>query len=199
MMGASEVIPWKPHCTLPLSRWNRPTLSASVLSARSRAWRNGMAASPRAMCSSKGQEITTVKAGSTPFASLWSCLAACICPLAEIPPADHAHEDAYVALKDVFRALRRQLSDRVRKQQERGQTASLPSRIEIIERLFLDKGHGFIRADDGREIYFHKNSVLHDPFDTLRVGAEVRFSEEEGKDGPQASSVNAYGVSGNWP
>jgi cold shock CspA family protein/ribosome-associated translation inhibitor RaiA len=110
------------------------------------------------------------------------------------PPADHAHEDAYVALKDVFRALRRQLSDRVlERQEEPKQPPSQPH--GIIERLFLDKGHGFIRADDGREIYFHKNSVLHDPFDTLRVGAEVRFSEEEGKDGPQASSVHAYGVS----
>lgn len=110
------------------------------------------------------------------------------------PPADHAHADAYVALRDVFRALRRQLSDRVRERQEEAQRP--PSQPHgVIERLLPHKGHGFIRADDGREIYFHKNSVLHDRFDTLRVGAEVRFSEEEGKDGPQASTVHAYGTS----
>lgn len=110
------------------------------------------------------------------------------------PHADRAHADAYVALRDVFRALRRQLRDCVcAREEEAKQTPCQPH--GVIERLLLDKGHGFIRADDGREIYFHKNSVLHDSFDTLRLGAEVRFSEEEGKDGPQASIVHAYGVS----
>lgn len=113
------------------------------------------------------------------------------------PPANHAHADAYVALKDVFRALRSQLSERVHERQEEAkQPSSQPH--GIIERLFLDKGHGFIRADDGREIYFHTNSVLNDHIDALRVGAEVRFSEEEGKDGPQASSVHAYGTSSRY-
>jgi cold shock CspA family protein/ribosome-associated translation inhibitor RaiA len=58
-----------------------------------------------------------------------------------------------------------------------------------IERLF-DEGYGFIRAlDDNRQFYFHRNSVLHDDFERLAVGAEVRFSAEEGDEGPQASSV----------
>ena len=58
-----------------------------------------------------------------------------------------------------------------------------------IERLF-DEGYGFIRAlDDDRQFYFHRNSVLHDEFERLAVGAEVRFSPEEGDKGPQASSV----------
>ena len=58
-----------------------------------------------------------------------------------------------------------------------------------IERLF-DEGYGFIRAlDDDRQFYFHRNSVLHDDFERLAVGAEVRFSAEEGEKGPQASSV----------
>jgi cold shock CspA family protein/ribosome-associated translation inhibitor RaiA len=58
-----------------------------------------------------------------------------------------------------------------------------------IDRLF-DEGYGFIRAlDDDRQFYFHRNSVLHDEFDRLAVGAEVRFSPEEGEKGPQASSV----------
>ena len=60
----------------------------------------------------------------------------------------------------------------------------------MIERLF-DEGYGFIRAlDDNRQFYFHRNSVLHDEFDRLAVGAEVRFSPEEGEKGPQASSVH---------
>jgi len=59
----------------------------------------------------------------------------------------------------------------------------------MVEKLF-DEGYGFIRtAEDNRQIYFHRNSVLHGDFERLTVGAEVRYSAEEGEDGPQASSV----------
>jgi len=44
-------------------------------------------------------------------------------------------------------------------------------------------------ADDQRQVYFHRNSVLHGDFERLAVGTEVRFSPEEGDDGLQASSV----------
>ena len=43
--------------------------------------------------------------------------------------------------------------------------------------------------DDDRQFYFHRNSVLHDDFDNLTVGTEVRFTPELGDQGPQASSV----------
>jgi cold shock CspA family protein len=42
---------------------------------------------------------------------------------------------------------------------------------------------------DGREIYFHRNAVLAGHFDRLRIGSQVRFAEEAGEKGPQASSV----------
>jgi ribosomal subunit interface protein len=59
----------------------------------------------------------------------------------------------------------------------------------IVEQLLAD-GYGFIRTvDDNRQFYFHRNSVLHDDFARLAVGTEVRFSAEEGQEGPQASSV----------
>jgi ribosome-associated translation inhibitor RaiA/cold shock CspA family protein len=108
------------------------------------------------------------------------------------PPEDHAHEDAYVAIRDVFDALRRQLRERVRERREAPKQPDLQPH-GLVARLAPAQDHGFIRADDGREIYFHRNSVLTG-FDRLRVGAEVHFAEEEGRDGPQASSVRAYGV-----
>jgi cold shock CspA family protein len=108
------------------------------------------------------------------------------------PPHDHAHEDAYVTIRDVFQALKRQLRERVRERREESQHPDTQPH-GIVSQLFADKGHGFIRTDDGREIYFHKNAVLSG-FERLRVGAEVHFAEEEGKDGPQASTVRAYGV-----
>jgi cold shock CspA family protein/ribosome-associated translation inhibitor RaiA len=59
----------------------------------------------------------------------------------------------------------------------------------IVEKLF-DEGYGFLRAlGDDRQVYFHRNSVLHDDFERLAIGTEVRFTPQEGDDGPQASSV----------
>lgn len=59
----------------------------------------------------------------------------------------------------------------------------------MVEKLH-PQGYGFIRAvDDNREFYFHRNSVLNGDFEGLAVGTEVRFSPEEGDQGPQASSV----------
>jgi cold shock CspA family protein/ribosome-associated translation inhibitor RaiA len=66
----------------------------------------------------------------------------------------------------------------------------------IVEQLRAD-GYGFIRTvDDNRQFYFHRNSVLHDDFERLAVGTEVRFSAEEGEQGPQASSVQIVGKPG---
>jgi cold shock CspA family protein/ribosome-associated translation inhibitor RaiA len=59
----------------------------------------------------------------------------------------------------------------------------------IVEKLFKE-GYGFLRAlDDDRQVYFHRNSVLHGDFERLAVGTEVRFTPQEGEQGPQASSV----------
>ncbi|HEX6203170.1 MAG TPA: cold shock domain-containing protein, partial [Thermoanaerobaculia bacterium] len=56
------------------------------------------------------------------------------------------------------------------------------------------EGYGFIAADDGREIYFHKNAVLPPGFDEIAVGSRVRFHEEQGNEGPQASTVEILGA-----
>lgn len=58
----------------------------------------------------------------------------------------------------------------------------------LVEKL-SPEGYGFIRSFDNREVYFHRNSVLHGGFERLAVGTEVRFAPEEGDEGLQASSV----------
>jgi len=59
----------------------------------------------------------------------------------------------------------------------------------IVEKL-CDDGYGFLRSlSDNREVYFHRNSVLNGHFERLAVGTEVRFSAEQGDEGPQAASV----------
>jgi cold shock CspA family protein len=58
-----------------------------------------------------------------------------------------------------------------------------------ISALFLDGGYGFLATSDNREIYFHEHSVVNRDFRHLKVGMEVRFAEEEGEKGLQASAV----------
>jgi cold shock CspA family protein len=100
----------------------------------------------------------------------------------------HEHEYVAVAIKDAFDAAQRQIEDAVREM--RGQVK--PHQVEDHGRVakFLAGGdYGFIETADGRQIYFHRNSVLDGDFNRLTVGSEVRFVEEIGEKGPQASTV----------
>ncbi len=104
------------------------------------------------------------------------------------PAKDHAHEDTYVAIRDAFAAARRQLQDQARKIRGDVKRHAEPA-TGIVETLLAEKNYGFLRSHDGREIYFHRNSVLNDGFDKLRIGDPVTYSESDGDEGPQASMV----------
>ncbi len=108
------------------------------------------------------------------------------------PDQHHAHEDVYVAVRDAFNAACRQLKAYASSSHRDVKTHEVPTHGKITE-LFTEKGFGKIEGSDGREIYFHKNSVLNADFDKLEIGAEVRFVEEEGDQGPQASTVKVVG------
>jgi CspA family cold shock protein len=58
-----------------------------------------------------------------------------------------------------------------------------------VTRLLPDRGFGFITADDGREIFFHRSAVQGTPFGSLRVGQRLSFDVEQGKKGPGAVHV----------
>lgn len=96
----------------------------------------------------------------------------------------------HVAIGHAFDAVQRQLEDRIRKQRGEVSPTVAPARAHVA-RLFLEPGYGFLTAEDGHEVYFHRNSVLGTPFERLQVGDEVRFAEEPGDEGPQASTVEA--------
>jgi len=66
--------------------------------------------------------------------------------------------------------------------------------IDVIDARECVVTPGFIEGGDGREVYFHRNAVL-EGFDGLQVGSEVRFAEEQGVEGPQASTVSVVGKS----
>lgn len=104
------------------------------------------------------------------------------------PPADHSHEDIYVAIRDAFDAARRQLEDHERRFSGRTKHHEGQPHGRVV-RLFPEQGYGFIEAEDGQEIYFHRNAASD--FDGLTQGAKVRYVAVEGDKGPQASIVQA--------
>ncbi|MDI6728126.1 MAG: HPF/RaiA family ribosome-associated protein [Thermodesulfovibrionales bacterium] len=109
-------------------------------------------------------------------------------PGGEIVIKREQNEDLAIAIRDAFDAARRKLEDYARRQ--RGDIKHHEEApLARVSALFSDKGYGFITTPDGREIYFHENSVLNNEFKNLKVGTEVRFVEEFGEKGPQASTV----------
>ncbi len=106
-------------------------------------------------------------------------------------PAGHqAHEDVFVAVRDAFDAARRQLEDYARRRRGDVKTHATPPHGRVAE-LFPD--YGKIATPDGRLVYFHRNSVVDADFGQLDLGTEVRFVEEAGELGPQASTVHVIG------
>ncbi|MBD3289315.1 HPF/RaiA family ribosome-associated protein [candidate division KSB1 bacterium] len=105
------------------------------------------------------------------------------------PGEGEMHDSIVTVLQNVFDSARRQLRKVVERQ--RGEVKKHPKQQTqaVVTKLFTDRGFGFLETIDGREIYFHKNSVLHNGFDRLDIGTGVRFVEHEGEKGPQASSV----------
>lgn len=59
-----------------------------------------------------------------------------------------------------------------------------------IARLIGDKGFGFIRVSDGRELFFHRSAVLNARFEDLREGHNVSCDEEHSQKGPRANNVS---------
>jgi cold shock CspA family protein len=99
-----------------------------------------------------------------------------------------AHDDIQLTIRDAFDAARRKLQDYARCR--RGVVKvheGLPH--ARVSKLFPDEGFGFLETPDGREIYFHENSVLDAGFSGLEIGTEVHFVEEAGEKGPQATTV----------
>jgi len=105
---------------------------------------------------------------------------------------DAPHKDLYVAIRDAFVAARRRLQDYARRQRGAVKAHDMAPHAHVI-RLFPEEGYGFLETPDGIQIYFHRNSVLHDAFERLALGMEVTSVAEEGDDGLQASTVRLVG------
>ena len=109
-------------------------------------------------------------------------------------PKNQAHQDVYVAIRDTFAAAKRQIEDHARIRRGKVKSHEVPPHGRVL-RIDREEGFGFIELVDGREIYFHRNSVANGEFDGLEVGSEVRLTVDEkgGDRGPQATTVQVIG------
>ncbi len=58
-----------------------------------------------------------------------------------------------------------------------------------IKKLISGKGFGFIEGEQG-DLFFHHSSVQGTPFEDLREGQKVDYTEGRGPKGPHAESVS---------
>ena len=58
-----------------------------------------------------------------------------------------------------------------------------------IKKVIQQRGFGFITAEDGKEIFFHRSGLAGGDFDSLQEGVNVEFDIEEGPKGARAANV----------
>lgn len=98
------------------------------------------------------------------------------------------NQDVYIALRDAFDDMTRQLEDLARRQ--RGMEKEHPHALhgEVV-RLDDEEGFGFIRTPEGDEYYFGRDNLANARFEQLRIGSAVQFIAQAGGQGPQAKRV----------
>ncbi|NNL66383.1 MAG: cold shock domain-containing protein [Myxococcales bacterium] len=60
-----------------------------------------------------------------------------------------------------------------------------------IKKMVRDRGFGFIRGEDGKEVFFHRSGLGGSEYDTLNEGDNVEYVVQEGPRGPRAEHVRA--------
>ncbi len=51
----------------------------------------------------------------------------------------------------------------------------------------MDRGFGFIKTEEGADLFFHRNDLEGVEFNSLQAGQEVEFEKSEGRDGRPAA------------
>ena len=58
-----------------------------------------------------------------------------------------------------------------------------------ITRLIRDRGFGFIKTEQGEDLFFHRNHLQGVDYNSLREGQQVEFEVAQGPDGSSADKV----------
>jgi CspA family cold shock protein len=64
-----------------------------------------------------------------------------------------------------------------------------------IKKMVRDRGFGFIRGDDGKEVFFHRSGLNAADYDGLSEGDTVEYVVQEGPRGARAENVRKAGAS----
>ena len=73
-------------------------------------------------------------------------------------------------------------------------TRTVPSGPKVkgkIKKLVRDRGFGFVRGDDGKEVFFHRSGLGATDYDSLSEGDIVEYVVQEGPRGARAENVRA--------
>ena len=92
-------------------------------------------------------------------------------------------------IRRAFDSARRQLEKLIERQ--RGEIKIHPQNqiTAFVDKLFREDNYGFLRSLQGEQIYFNRNSLLHQDWERLEIGTGVRYVSQVGEKGLQASSV----------
>ncbi|KTD17670.1 HPF/RaiA family ribosome-associated protein [Legionella jordanis] len=104
------------------------------------------------------------------------------------PSDHHAHEDVFVAIRDAFDAIKRQLQNYAHQRRGEIKHHEIPNYGRVLE-VCPPADYGYIETPDGRQIRFTSNSLIDYDFEKLEVGDRVRFAEVENSEEPVASTV----------
>jgi CspA family cold shock protein len=58
-----------------------------------------------------------------------------------------------------------------------------------IKRIIRLRDFGFISAENGEEVFFHRSALQGEDFDALQEGTSVEFNLTRGPKGPRAARV----------
>lgn len=109
-------------------------------------------------------------------------------PKKEMAVTYKCHEDVYVAIRDAFNAVERQLEEHSHKRHGKVKTHNDVLHGRIM-RMVPEEGYGFIEGVDGNEYYFSVTNVSYPTFKQLAIGDQVEYSAEQLNDGQQAHHV----------
>jgi ribosomal subunit interface protein len=109
-------------------------------------------------------------------------------PGKELVVTHKMNQDIYVAIRDAFKAIQRQLEEHSRKRHGR---VKLHNHVMhgYVRRMLPQEGYGFIEGIDGHEYYFSLTNVTHPQYDKLIIGDAVEYFTDQQGEGRQALHV----------
>ena len=98
---------------------------------------------------------------------------------------------AEFVLGDRYHASRSRGRGRTRARRAAGPTPAPtgPKSKGRIKKMVRDRGFGFIRGDDGKEVFFHRSGMNGSDYDSISEGDAVEYVIQEGPRGARAEHV----------